>query len=68
MTNFPTLDQVAASLARRVRRQLLTAEQNAADLAIADFDDALRAAESDLEKVAICDRWARFANDLKHHE
>ena len=68
MTNSPTLDQVAASLARRVRNRLLAAEQSAADLAIADFDDALRAADNVQEQIMICRRWARFTSDLRDKE
>lgn len=65
MTNPPTPDRVAASLARRVRDRLLACEQQAAAWAIADFDDALRAAESDQERIALCRRWARFTADLR---
>lgn len=68
MTNFPTSDRIAESYARQVRHQLLAAEQDAADLAIADFEDALRAADSCQEQIAVCRRWSSFANDLKRNE
>lgn len=68
MTNTPTSDQVAASLARRVRNRLLAAEKSAASWAIADFNDALRRAEDAQEQIAICRRWARFTNTLKEIE
>lgn len=40
-----------------VRKLLVAIEQNMADLAIADFTDALDAAADDHERMAICRRW-----------
>lgn len=68
MTNSPTPDQVAESLARRVRNRLLAAEKSAATWAIDDFDDALRRADDAQEQIAICRQWARFTNTLKEIE
>lgn len=68
MTNSPTPDQIAASLARRVRNRLLTAEQHAAEWAIADFNDALRAVDTPEEQIAVCRRWARFTSALREIE